>query len=73
MGKPYQAPDPPPLLKIWVTPFSVSGVDFTGAVYLKDGEGERKAYICFFTCAATCVVHLEIVIDLTVQIFLLAT
>ena len=34
-------------------PFSASGVDFTGAVYVKDGEGERKAYICLFTYAAT--------------------
>ena len=44
MGKPHRAQDPPPLPKVRVTefpPFSASGVDFTGAVYVKDGEGER--------------------------------
>ena len=74
MGKSFQAPDPPPLPKVRVTesrPFSISGVDFTGAVYVKDGEGERKVYICLFTCAATRAVHLEIVVDLTVDTFLL--
>ena len=75
MGKSFQAPDPPPLPKVRVTeypPFSISGVDFTGAVYVKYGEGERKVYICLFTCAATRAVHLEIVVDLTVDTFLLA-
>ena len=65
---------PPPLLKVRVTespPFSVSGVDFTGAVYVKDGEGERKVYICLFTCAATRAVHLEVIVDLSVDTFLL--
>ena len=51
---------------------SVSGVDFTAAVYVKDSEGEQKVYICLFTCAATRAVHLEIVVDLTVGTFLLA-
>ena len=75
IGKPYQAPDPPPLPKVRVTdspPFTVTGVDFTGAVYVKDDEGEKKVYICLFTCAATRAVHLEIVVDLTVETFLLA-
>jgi len=52
--------------------FSVSGVDFTGVVYVKDGEGERKVYICLFTRAATRAVHLGVVVDLTVDTFLLA-
>ena len=48
---------------------SVTGVDFTGAVYVKDGK--RKVYICLFTCAATYAVHLKIVVDITVETFLL--
>ena len=74
-GKPYRAPDPPPLLKVHVSeypPFSVTGVDFTGALYIKDGQDERKVYICLFTCASTRVVHLEVVSDLTVEGFPLA-
>ena len=72
MGKPYQAPDPSPLPKVQVTKspqFSVSGVDFTGAVYVKDGKGERDICICLFTCAATHAVHLEIAVDMTVKNF----
>ena len=44
-GKPYRLPDPPPLLKTRIEdpiPFSVCGVDFTGAMYVREGEGERK-------------------------------
>ena len=74
-GKPYRLPDPPPLPKTRTedpTPFSVSGVDFTGAMYVREGEGERKVYICLFTCATTRAVHLEVVLDMTVESFMLA-
>ena len=63
MGKPYQAPDTPPLPKVQVTQsplFSVSGVDFTGAGNVKDGQGEKKVYICLFTCVATRAVTLRL-------------
>ena len=75
IGKPYKAPDPPPLPKARIsncTPFSVCGVDFTGALYVREGETERKVYICLFTCATTRAVHLEIVLDMTVESFMLA-
>ena len=74
IGKPYKAPDPPPLPKARVTeapPFTITGVDFTGALYVKEKE-ETKVYICLFTCAVTRAVHLEVVTDLTVDTFLLA-
>jgi len=74
-GKPYRLPDPPPLPKTRTedpTPFSVCGVDFTGAMYVRSGEGERKVYICLFTCATTRAVHLEVVLDMTVESFMLA-
>jgi len=75
MGKPYRIPDPPPLPKVHVTespPFTVTGVDFTGVLYIKDRAEERKVYICIFTCATTRALHLEVVSDLTVETFLLA-
>ena len=75
MGKPYQAPDPPPLPRIRVEasqPFSVTGVDFTGALYVRDPTGEKKVYICLFTCACTRAVQIELVHDLSVDSFLLA-
>jgi len=74
VGRPYTAPDPPPLVKARVQqsmPFEVTGVDFTGALFVR-GEPERKVYICLFTCAVTRAVHLEIVTDLTVECFLQA-
>ena len=75
IGKPYRAPDPPPLPKIRVTeapPFTITGVDFTGALFVKEGQQEKKVYICLFTCAVTRAVHLEVVSDLSVDAFLLA-
>ena len=75
MGKPYRAPDPPPLPKMRVNeskPFEVTGVNFTGALYVKELSREKKVYICLFTCACTRGVHLEIVSDLTVDSFILA-
>jgi len=52
----------------------VTGVDFTGAIYVKreDGAGEYKVYICLFTCASTRAIHLEVVTDLTEVTFLQA-
>ena len=75
-GRPYAAPDPPPLPKVRVSeapPFSVTGVDFTGALFVKNATGsETKCYICLFTCASTRAVHLEVVQDLSTDSFLQA-
>ena len=68
-GKSYVAPDPPPLPKIRLQeapPFTVTGVDFTGALLVRDENRIlTKAYICLFTCASTRAVHLEVVPNLT--------
>ena len=76
IGKPNTTPDPPPLPKVRLQeapPFTVTGVDFTGALYVKNPKGgESKVYICLFTCASTRAVHLEVVSDLTVESFLQA-
>ena len=61
-GKAYSKPDPPPLVKSrvnQVNPFVVTGVDFTGALHVRTTKGERKVYLCLFTCAASRVIHLE--------------
>jgi len=75
-GRPYVAPDPPPLPKARVqdsAPFTVTGVDFTGALHIKQTTGsDMKAYICLFTCAATRAVHLEVVTSLSTESFLQA-
>ncbi len=68
VGKPYQAPDPAPLPKSRIqelVPFKRTGVDFTGALYVKSNGQEEKVYICLFTCTVTRAVHLEVVNDLS--------
>jgi len=76
VGKPYSIPDPPPLPKYRLQdcePFTVTGVDFTGALYVRDTTGkETKCYICLFTCAATRAIHLELVPDLSEDTFMQA-
>jgi len=53
-------------------PFTVTGKDFTEALYVQQGSEEAKVYICLFTCVATRAVHLEVVTDLSTETFLLA-
>ena len=75
-GKPYRSPDPPPLPKMRVEEsalFSVTGIDFTGALCIRQPNGnEGKAYICLFTCATTRAVHLEVVTSISADSFLQA-
>jgi len=75
-GKSYTAPVLPPLPASRVTdarPFTVTGVDYSGALHvMTDRRQQQKVYICLFTCANTRAVHLEIVPDLTEDSFLLA-
>jgi len=72
-GKPYQVPDPPPLIKERTQsaqPFEFTGVDFTRALgYIREQGGESKVYVCLFSCVVSRAVHLEIVTDLTVETF----
>ena len=53
-------------------PFSYTGLDYIGPLYVKDGEERTKVWICLFTCAVVRAVHLEIVMDLTPEEFLMS-
>ena len=71
----YQAPDPPPIIKTRIQQmllFEVTGVDFTGALYVWDSGREVKVYVCLFTYSYAVIraVHLEIVTDLSTETFL---
>ena len=55
-----------------LNPFQVTGVDFTGALYVRTPNGEGKVYMCLFACAVSHTIHLEIVTNLTVESFLYA-
>ena len=75
IGKSYTSPDPAPLPKSrnqGPCPFTFTCVDFTGALYVKNGSEEVNVYVCLFTCATSRAVHLEVVTDLSTATFMLA-
>ena len=77
-GLPYDSPPPPDLPACRVSedpPFTHTGLDFAGPLYVQestDRGNNSKVYICLFTCASTCAIHLELTRALNVDSFLLA-
>ncbi|XP_026831391.1 uncharacterized protein LOC113563660 [Ooceraea biroi] len=55
-------------------PFSHTGVDYAGPMFLKESKRRNakliKSYVALFVCFATKAVHIEVVSDLTSQAFL---
>lgn len=47
--------------------FEMTGIDFAGPLYLRDG---RKSWVCLFTCAVFRAVHLELVTTLSTEGFI---
>ena len=74
-GKPFAAQREPQLPSGRVsddTPFTNSGIDFAGPLYVTSPTSVRKSYIVLFTCQSSRAVHLELVPDLSVESFLQA-
>lgn len=80
-GRPYAKPEAPPLQANRIQqspPWTVTGCDYTGALYVYerretgkiDANTSSKVYIALFTCAVTRAVHLEVVPDMTTASFL---
>ena len=72
-GGPYKVKPIAPLPKSRVTasaPFTNTGLDYFGPLYIKGGGTQRKVWICLFTCTAVRAVHLEVVEDMTAEHFL---
>ena len=73
-GKSYNLPPTAMLPEFRVTeapPFSNSGVDFAGPLYVKSSNGEmNSSYIALVTCCMTRAVHLELVDNLVASPFL---
>ena len=69
-GKSYSPPPFPPLPKsrvVFEEPFSTTGVDYAGPLFVKTIEmqsAKSKAYILLFTCTTSRAVHLELTPDL---------
>ena len=54
LGRPYPIPESPPLPQSCTKegrPFEITGVHFTGALYVRNSGLESKVYICLFTCS----------------------
>ena len=72
-GAPYQAEAAPPLPEFRTSvdyPFSFTGVDFAGPLYVKEGTESKKVYIALYTCGVSRAVHLDLVPDLSAEAFL---
>ena len=76
-GQPLRAPPPPPLPPFRVNevpPFSYTGVDYAGPLFVHaqgvSDDNSCKVWICLFTCCVTRAVHLELVLDMSAPAFL---
>ena len=72
-GTHFRGPPTPPLPGYRVSqsrPFAVTGVDYAGPLYVKEGTQVEKRYIALYTCASTRAVHLEVAKDLSAEAFL---
>ena len=54
------------------TPFTYTGLDYLGLLYIKEKAETSKVWICLFTCLTVCAIHLEIIQDMSAYKFLLA-
>jgi hypothetical protein len=70
-GQEIEAPLPADRL-MPTKPFAITGVDFTGPLYVEVGSLALGAYIVLFTCATTRALHLELASDMTTDKFLMA-
>jgi len=69
-GRSYNLPAPPPLPKFRVNqapPFSSTGVDFAGPMFVKTHGliENKKVWICLYTCCVTRAVNIDIVPDMS--------
>ena len=73
-GGPYPKPPLSALPKERVAespPFTRTGLDYLGPLYVKTAEGTEKTWVCLFTCMVVRAIHLELMQDMTTEEFLL--
>ena len=70
----YKVPPPPPLPSFRVqeaSPFTHTGVDFAGSLYVKQpGSQQAKVWIALYTSCVTRAVHLDLVPNMTSTAFI---
>lgn len=73
-GGPYKMPLMPSIPKFRVNkskPFSYTGLDYMGPLLIKCVDGPKKIWICLFTCLVTRAIHLEVVLDMSTEEFIM--
>ncbi|XP_061164552.1 uncharacterized protein LOC133173588 [Saccostrea echinata] len=73
-GGPYKMPHMPPLPMQRVSesaPFTYTGVDYIGPVFIKTGTGSKKKWFCVLTCLIVRAIHLELMQETSTEQFLL--
>ena len=55
-----------------IKPYSHVGIDYTGHIFVKDGDLEKKMYILIFTCLNIRSIHLELIPEMSTEHFVLA-
>ena len=65
------APLPKCRLTAYEPPFSFTGMDLFGPIYVKHGRGTAKRWCCLFTCLTTRSVHLEVVNSMDTDEFIM--
>ncbi|XP_063631833.1 uncharacterized protein LOC134803058 [Cydia splendana] len=74
-GGPYRLPATPALPPERVNynrPFTYTGVDYLGPLFVSTQTGKEKRWVALFTCLTVRAIHLEIVKDLSAEECLLA-
>lgn len=74
-GGPYRLPSAPALPPERVNynrPYTYTGLDYLGPLYVSTPSGKEKRWIALFTCLTVRALHLEIVKDLSAEECLLA-
>ena len=73
-GGPYKMPSMPPLPNKRVSetvPFTYTGVDYFGPLFIKTKAESQKVWVCLFTCLVTRAVHLELIQNMSTEQFIL--
>ena len=73
-GGPYKMPHMPPIPTERVStsaPFTYTGVDYFGPLFIKTKKETQKVWVCLYTCLATRAIHLELMYNMTTQQFLI--
>ena len=74
-GGPFKLPSMSPWPRKQVAkcaPFTYTGLDYFGSLYIQGERLKGKVWVCLFTCVTVRAIHLELIKDMTAEQFLLA-